>query len=81
MPETNNQPKTCGTCRFWNFKVSTDKAWGRCLNPKVRETSYVSVHIPMDCESVEAGHKFMKDVAENCEVYYEKNGFGCILYG
>lgn len=72
--------KLCRTCRHWNFKVSTEKAWGRCLNEKVHGSTYISAQIPQDIKSVEEFHNWRKWVTEYCEIYFEENTFGCIHY-
>jgi len=72
--------KTCGTCRFWNFKSSSEKAWGQCLNKKAHESIYISIDCPDRMESTEEYHQFVRNVRENCQVYFEEDGFGCILH-
>ena len=69
--------KTCKTCRFWNFKVSTDKCWGQCLNVDAQMGFYVSIKIP-NLESTVEIETFQKLARENTEVYFEENSFGCI---
>lgn len=72
--------KCCGTCQYWNFKTSTIKCWGQCLNPKKRKSCYISVRdFPDHLNSVDDFHQFQKDVKEGCEVYFEEN-FYCSNY-
>lgn len=76
-----NIKKTCGTCRFWNFRVSDEnRCWGQCLNEKVHESIYISNNFPDRMKSTEEYHQFVNDVRENCQVYFEEENFGCILH-
>lgn len=69
---------TCGTCPHWNFKTSTKRSWGQCLHPKKAESCYISVRgFPGHMKTTDEYYQFQKDVAENCEVYFEEN-FCCI---
>ncbi len=74
----SSSPPTCGTCEYWDFKVSTEKSWGRCLRSKVQNSIYISFHIPdyeMTSEQFVAAREYGRKFSE---VYFEENNFGCI---
>jgi hypothetical protein len=72
---------TCKTCKFWDFKVSTDKAWGRCLNKDVQNSTYISLHIPGSSYlTKEKIYELMKYVRKHAKTYFEENTFGCIYH-
>jgi len=70
--------RKCGTCKHWNFKVSTEKCWGQCLNKKARSGFYISAHIPERNMKYTEILDFKNDVKMNCDVYFEENMWGCI---
>ena len=78
--KTLSTKKRCKTCKFWDFKVETDKAWGMCMNKKVHESTYISVQIPDDIESTDEMHRFMEWVHKYTIIYFEENSFGCIYH-
>lgn len=70
--------KTCSTCKHWNFKTSTVKCWGQCLNKKVHKSTYVSVKVPDDVKNTDDLIHFKRRVDNFCEIYFEENTFGCL---
>jgi hypothetical protein len=76
LAKKRDTPQTCGSCRHWLHKSSTDKDWGRCTNENVHEaTSIIFRDIPQ-------GHTLfaVKLVAQHCEIHTEENSFGCIYH-
>jgi hypothetical protein len=70
---------TCKTCDHWDFKVETDKAWGRCSNKKVSNSTYISLRMPSNTGwSKDQIYEIREYVRKETEIYFEENTFGCI---
>lgn len=76
-----NPSQRCGTCIFWNFKVSTVKCWGQCFNPSVRNSTYISFKLPLNTKWTKEQIYEIKNYAHNfTEIYFEENTFGCVYH-
>lgn len=74
LAKKRDKQRTCGSCRFWLHKSSTDKHWGRCTNEKVHESTYITFRdIPNGLPL-----KIMMLADEACEIRTEESLFGCI---
>lgn len=68
----------CANCCWWNFKVSAEKSFGECLNPKVGDNIHISwslVH-----EIYELPEEVRTAIKQYARVYFEEDNFGCIHF-
>ncbi len=86
--EGKHKIKTCGTCRFWDFKVSTEKCWGRCRNEKVLNSIHLRIELPESIMLITSDRlskpndyaDLLNEMRENIEIRFEEDSFGCIYH-
>jgi len=74
--EKSKKP-TCETCRYFNFKVSTDHAWGECFNPKVLESQHISVSLVYEIIKNTRRLEIMEGIDKYARILYREDTFGC----
>ena len=65
---------TCGKCKHWNFKVSDSKAYGHCMNPKLKDMTHISALGTIGV--IREGLLEFFDNLKRCTVFFNEQ-FGC----
>ncbi len=68
---------TCKTCSHFNFKVSTDHAWGECLNPGVQESQHISLSLVHEVFNHPDPNELMNGIDNYARILYREDTFGC----
>lgn len=64
----------CKTCKHFSWKLSTNRNWGECLNPKVIAMTRISFR------HIEVTPQLRKEINTYARIQFDEDEFGCIHF-
>lgn len=74
---TEKTTGTCKACKHFNWKLSTSKEWGECLNPTVLDAIRISWRHVWGLHS---HPELLKEIDDYARVQFVEGEFGCIYF-
>ena len=70
----------CKFCKHFNWKLSSEKNWGECLNPVVLDSIRISLPHVNEIYNHPEPKKLIADIMGFARVQFVEDDFGCIHF-